>query len=298
MVFVNNKVSDKLNKAILFVLSFLTIATYISCTHVDLVDKMNTKVNIKLLSLSTDVPSSYTVEINGEEVIIGSYGNLPELFPGIYPVLVYSNSPTISVINGIAQVNMMNGQLNSFPDLFFSRWSEIRLDGNSTDNIVLELEQQVRILEIRITPPSGGVYDHISTIEAKLTGVAGRWDLKNNIAVGPAMEVPVQFIKQDNGTWLAKTQLLGLFGDRQDMVGEITFQDKSSQLKLLASSLRANKEEPSLSFQSDLSNSLKAFNIGKNIPFSLSGVIELPSESGFVVSINDWDLLNETGTAW
>lgn len=298
MVLKKMKVSNKMNKAIIYVLGFFIIALSISCVEVDLVDKPNTKVSLILPPLEEGGVESYTVEINGQKMTIGADGYLPELYPGVYPMLVYSNSPSITVNNGIAQVNLLNGQLNGFPDLFFSKSTEIRLENNVFDNKAIDLEAQVRLLEMIITPPSGGIYDHVSSIEGKVTGVSGRWDLINNVVVGPAMEVPVKFVKQDNGTWLAKLRLLGVFGNKQELIGEILFSNQSSQLRIKASSLKANQGEQSLLLQSDLSDYFKTFNTGKSVPFSLGGAIDLPTESGFVVSINEWQRLNETGIAW
>ena len=292
------KVSNKMNKAVIYVLGFFIIALSISCVEVDLVDKPNTKVSLRLPASEEGGAGSYTVEINGQKMTIGADGELSKLSPGLYPMLVYSNSPSITVNNGIAQVDLLNGQLNGLPDMFFSKSTEIRLENNAFDNKVIDLEAQVRLLEMIITPPSGGIYNHISSIEGKMTGVSGRWDLRNNVVVGPTMEVPVKFVKQDNGTWLAKLRLLGVFGDKQELIGEILFSNQSSPLRIKASSLKANQGEQSLPLQSDLSDYFKTFNNGKSVPFSLGGVIDLPTESGFVVSINEWQRLNETGTAW
>lgn len=298
MFFYKRKVIDKLKKAIIIVLGFFILASSISCIDVDLVDKPNTKVNIKLPSSNIDLSSSYTLEINDQKLIIGSEGNFPELFPGVYPLLVYSNAPSVNVVNGIAQVNTINGQMNNFPDLFFSKSTEIRLEGNSVSTTSIVLDQQIKLLEMRITPPSGSAYDHISTIEGKITGVASQWDLIKNIVVGPAMEVPVRFVKQSDGAWLAQVRLLGVFGAKQELIGEIRFLDRSNQPRLLASNLRANQDGQILNIQSDLSDSFKDFNTNKNIPLTLNGEIELPKESSFVVSINDWQRESESGVAW
>ncbi|MCA5006258.1 FimB/Mfa2 family fimbrial subunit [Sphingobacterium bovistauri] len=298
MVLNISEIINKISKSILVVLGLCIIVLSISCDDIELVDKPNTKVDVELPSLDDNGSNSYTVVINGQTIIIGGGGSLPELFPGVYPILVYSNNPSVTVLDGIAQVGLINGQLNSYPDLFFSKSGEISLESNSYDNTKIELEQQIRQLEIAIRPPSGGAYDHISTIEGKFTGVTGRWDLIKNTAVGPGMEVPVKFIKQDDGTWSAKLRLLGLFGEKQELIGEIRFLENSNQPRLKASSLQTNQQEQILPFQSDLTEFIKDFNREKSIPFSLNGVIELPTESGFVVSIKDWERQNEAGTAW
>jgi hypothetical protein len=295
MILKKTKLSNKMIKTIKCILGSFIITISLSCVKVDIVDKPKTKVNIQL-PLDIEVSNSYTVEINGEKVQIGPDGNLPELFSGVYPILVYNNTPSISVANGIASINMINGKLNSFPDLFFSNSSEIRLEANSSNNTPIQLQQQVRLLEMRILPTTGGIYNHISSIEGKLTGVAGRWDIKNNTAIGPEMEIPVKFIKEENGTWLAKLRLLGVFGNKQELFAEINFSERTSKLKSMASSLQIN-QAGILSIQSDLTSYFRDFNIGKSTPFSLNGGIDLPTESDFVVSINDWELINETGIA-
>lgn len=298
MIFKENTANYILNRTIICVLALFMMVSSMSCVDVELIDKPNTKITLKLPTISGDHPSSFTVLIDGQKLIIGPEGNLPEMYPGVYPIVVYNNTPTVSVVNGIAEVNRINGQLNSFPDLFFSTSSELQIENNSTNTAVIELAQQTRLLEMRISPPTGGIYDYVSSIEGTLSGVAGRWDIVNNVAVGPAMEVPVKFVKQDNGSWLAKIRLLGVFGDKQKLIGKISFTDNSNQSRLIASNLRANQSSYSLDLQSDLTSHFRNFNTDKSVTFRLDGVIELPIEGSFDVTINDWKQVNESGEAW
>lgn len=302
MVF-KSKCTYKINKTLICVLFAMIAISSTSCTDVDLVEKPNTTAKVNLPSSMVDSvkSDSYTVEINGQKLLVNSENSdLPVLAPGVYPILTYNNTNTISVVDGIAEVNTVNGQLNSFPDWFFSGYTNLNITNALFENQSINLEQQVRLLKLVITPPIGGVYDQITSIEGKLTGVAGRWDLKNNIPLGPSREVSLVFKKQSNGTWFTEILLLGVFGNTQELIADIQYSDVNQKVKIMSSSsnLKANQLS-SINLYSDLSDELKSFNTSKDIPLNISGSIELPVEVGFTVTIQDWiRTTTESGTAW
>lgn len=273
-------------KRIRYVLLYsMLLLSLLGCkTRTDLVDfgeiSLITDWTRRMAELS--VPASYTVKI-GEQLLTfsGSSNPLPELLPGNYPLLAYNTAEGFTVSNSLASVVLQNGLLSPQPGWLFSARGSIQVQNNKTESVTLQMQQQVRLLKITLTP-TGGTAGRLTGIQATLSGLAGSWDLAEEKPAGSALSVPLLFAKQANGSWQAEVRLLGIVGAKQELRGTLHFQDGNPV---------------DLALESDLSKDLAGFNTDKHIPMSLNATMETYTEAGFSVRINDWKRETETGTA-
>lgn len=255
-----------------------------SCTRINLEEKGVFKLltDWSKRSPGIEIPSSYTV-ILGDQILTFSEAEnqLPPLFPGNYKALIFNNAENIQIREGIATVSQDNGFLNPLPGWLFSATADLKYQNNIFSDVRVTLQQQIRQLTLKLIP-QGGTKDRITAISAELSGVAGAWDLVQNKAHGQALRVPLNFQKQQDGSWQTSIRLIGTLENKQIMQGTVYFADGKPQ---------------NLSLNSDLSAAMANFNTDKHIPFALSATFETQTETGFILHINNWVPVSNSGTA-
>lgn len=232
-----------------------------------------------------EIPSDYTVIINNQTLTFSNITNpLPELEAGIYPVHIYNTPDKISINGTTATVSATNGNIDPLPGWLFTAISEVQYADYKVETVTARMQQQVRQLTLTLKP-EGGTVDRIESITGNLSGIAGSWDFKENRSTGNAVNIPLVFVKQTDGTWQVTVRLLGITGMQQKLTGKITFTDGSPG---------------DMTLDSDLSSSLTAFNTDKKTPLALKGDMEeTTSEAGFSGTINKWQAAPDSGgIAW
>lgn len=264
-------------RTVLLTVNCLLLTVMSSCTLVDLEEPL--KGNITLTTdwskrtAGVEQPASYIVAINNQTLTFSNISNrLPEFVAGTYPIYVYNTPDKITINGTTATVATNNGQIEPQPDYLFTATTQAVYADFKEETITAAMQQQVRQLNITLKP-QGSTADKITNITASLSGVAGAWNFKTNQATGNAMNVPLSFVKQADGTWQATVRLLGITGNVQKLTGVIAFEDNSPA---------------DINLESELSSDLSAFNTDKINPLSLRGNIEIPSQAGFTVTISQW----------
>ena len=269
------------------ILLLLAIAAITSCTIVDLEDPLKGKItlvtNWENRTSGIEQPTNYTVIVNNQTLNYAQATNLlPELNTGTYPIYIYNTPDKISITGTTATVATTNNQVDPLPGWLFTATTQAVYADFKEETVTAVMQQQVRQLTITLKP-EGGTIDRIASISATLSGIAGAWDFKASKPAGNSMNVPITFIKQDNGTWQAVVRLLGITGTQQKLSGTVTFEDSAPTDIIL---------------DSDLSAIIAKFNTDKITPFSLRGDMkETPTELGFVTSVTDWIRVDESVVA-
>lgn len=263
----------------------LFMMSLVGCARIDLHEEgkiyLSTDWSEKMDGIHLD--GRYMVLIGSDTLYFNGLKNeLPSYYPGSYSMYIYNPVLGITIKDGLATVAQESGMLLPSPGWLFSAYVDIQIENDSEREVEVKVQQQVRELTL-VLKPTGGTKDRIKNIQAKLSGVAGQWDLKSNSAKGNGMEVPLQFNKQSNGDWTAIVRLLGCVGTSQMLSGSVSFQDGIPE---------------NLIISSDLSSSMKDFNQQKHVPLQLQAGFETQTAVGFEVSIRDWVVVNESGTAW
>lgn len=270
-------------KRILGLLIFLLPIS--SCSKIDLEEfaALTLVTNWNNRTPEITIPESYNVRIGDQNYVFGGDRNiLPKLGLGTHTAYIYNNAAHIEVEGTVAKVSQRNGVLEPMPGWLFTSSVSFENRNNLVEVIDASMRQETRELEIMLKP-IGGSADRMENIEANLMGVAGAWDFRNNIAVGPNMSVPLQFTKQSDGNWTAKVRLLGIMGSKQELIGVVHF---------------VGGRPLSLNFSSDMSQDLSDFNTDKPIVMQLQAALETANEAGFSTEITDWVKVNESGVAW
>ncbi len=272
------------------ILLLLTIAAMTSCTIVDLEEPMKGKITLitdwSKCTSGIEQPTSYSVIVNNQTLNYTQSTNLlPELNTGTYPIYIYNTPDKISIAGTTATVATPNNQVDPLPGWLFTATTQAIYTDFKEETVAAVMQQQVRQLTITLKP-EGGTIERITGITAILSGVAGAWDFKANKPAGNAMNVPLTFAKQDNGTWQAVVRLLGITGTQQKLSGTVTFEEGPPA---------------DITLDSDLSAIIAKFNTDKITPLLLQGEMkETPTECGFTSVITSWESGNgsgETGNA-
>lgn len=250
-----------------------------------------------------DIPNSFTFQIGDHKFLLDSnnniLNNLSFLGVGVHTAYVYTNTSNVIVEGHIARVSPLNTSqvnlkanttwsnqqvdlLNPMPDIFFASKLIFENKNNTIPTINLKMKQEIQELHI-ILKPIGSKVDQIIQIDARLSGIAGSWDLESNLPLGPGMVVPLAFSKQDDGTWIAKVRLIGVVGDKQELQGALHFKDNSYGL---------------LNFESDMTSDFVLFNKDKHIVLKLQAALKTPHEAKFTAELKDWIKVHDTSTAW
>lgn len=257
-----------------------------SCITIDLVEKTTISLTTDWTNRSNEVtiPEQYTVVIGEQQLTMSGPTNaLPTLDPGQYNVWIYNLASSVQIDGQYAHITpLAAGILTPNPGWFFTANTSIATVDFTSKTITVPMQQQVRELQI-ILKPSGDRNMDIVEIDAKLSGIAGTWDLAHNKVYGESMTVPLKFAKLTDGTWMSTVRLLGTMGNKQEIQGIVKL---------------SNMNTTDLKLSSDMSAEMGNFNEKKHIPMVLSGSFETGKEAGFDISIKDWNRKDEQGVAW
>jgi hypothetical protein len=200
-----------------------------------------------------------------------------------------SNLPVVNKTATVATIPAPAGQpgiwLDPQPGWLFSGRLQETVEADKDYAFTVPMMQQVRELTL-IIEPTGGTAHKIESITATLSGVAGTLDIDSDTHGSPS-NVALSFTKitegTDAGKWSATVRLLGVAGSEQKLTGTIRF---------------TGGAPGDMPLESDLTTDLATFNQKKNEPLTLGGTVtETPTETGFTVTINDWNKETGSGTA-
>ena len=190
-------------------------------------------------------------------------------------MLAYNTPQGFTVTDGIARVERTDGTvraltdfINPLPDYLYSGTERITVVADDTLRMNLDVVQRVRDLHLELTVTEGDP-ERIAAITGTLSGVAEAYDLWNGTLHGEVVSAHPAFTR--NGDKVsADLRLLGIMGDVQTLDILLTFSNGDTQ-----------------SIESDLTEVLAGFN-GSTEPFTLTGNLRTPVESGFSGSIDGW----------
>lgn len=232
------------------------------------------------------IPASYTVRVGEYSApLSGTTHTLDNYFaPGSYRAYVY-NTPEHILINdataSVASVTTPAGQsgpfVHSAPGWLFTSALDAAIEKDTDHTFTALMQQQVRELTL-VIEPTGGSVERIESIEGRLSGAAGSFDLDNGTHGTPS-NVALTFSRittgADAGKWSSTVRLLGTAGAEQTLHAEIAFTDNTPQ---------------SVTLDSDLTSALAAFNADKREPLALGGrMVETPTGIGFDATIEQWE---------
>ncbi len=231
-------------------------------------------------------PSSYQVAYGSTALTATSDTyTIPNLFaPGNYTVYFYNAVTGIPVKGTTARVGEttvpqgLSGHfIESLPGWFFTGKLQAGVQKDTNHDFEVKMHQQVRQLTI-VVEPKGETGDHIKSITASLSGVAGTLDIDSE-EHGTASDILLDFTKISSGTdagkWFATVRLLGVTGSGQRLSGTMAFTGGSPN---------------DITLDSDLTTALANFNADKKTPLTLGGeVVETPSGVGLgPATIQGW----------
>ena len=265
--------------------SLLVVFTMSSCTLIDLEDPVKGKITLitdwSKRAAGVQQPDGYTVVINNQTLTFSSTTNqLPSFSAGLYPVRIYNTPDKINVDGSIATVAVTENAVDPLPGWLFTAVREVEYTDFGEETVTVVMQQQVRKLTIILKSENGSA-SRIANITAYLSGVVGAWDFEANQPSGGAVNIPLIFAKQIDGTWQSSVRLLGTTGSQQRLTGLVAFEAGSPT---------------DMPLDSDLSASLAGFNFDKRTPLLLQGEMEeTATELGFVGLISSWELGNGGG---
>lgn len=230
-------------------------------------------------------PASYTVKADDYTATVSGATNLLDhLFePGKYTIYAYNTAEHITVSGTTATVEAApasTGQTGTFVrntlGWLFASVADVAIEKDTEYALTAVMQQQVRQLTLVIEPTGGTVYK-IERITGTLSGVAASLDIADGTHGAPS-NVELQFEKITDGAnagkYTATVRLLGTAGTQQQLTTTIAFTDGSPA---------------AVTFTSDLTTALAAFNADKRTPLTLGGsVVETPTGAGFSATITDW----------
>lgn len=236
----------------------------------------------------------YTVDVGGRTFEAdGSTFAVPGLFaPGTYAVTVHNRPEGFSVEDLVARVAPLEAAartasrekaartadelIRPLPGYLYSGTRRIEVVADDSLEVGVSVSQRVRDLHIELAV-TGGDPGRIASARGTLSGIAGAFDLTTRQTTGGAVSTVVEFTRTGDRL-AAAARLLGLAGDRQTLVVEVTFTDGRRQ-----------------SVGSDLTDCLKDFGGGLTEPFRLRGDLDTPVEAGMEATIGNWQPGNGGG---
>ncbi len=263
-------------------------------THPDL-GKVEVEITLSTLDLetgeSTDPdatsPTSYTLVLDGEEVIVGADGALAEtLEPETYTIYAYNNTSELNMENNITETGegtitsskiVDAGMVESLTeDLYFGTQTITVL----ADQIIYSeiiLKQVTRTIKFNLNL-IGGEIDNIVAVTASMGGIASQWECVEDIPIGDVVTIALDFAQGEsltkataNDYLTSSIKVLGINGDEQLLNLKLTFANGNTQ-----------------SFTSDVSDQLVGSNDIKSTPIILSGSLIVNTEFGATGTITDW----------
>lgn len=237
------------------------------------------------------VPQNYILRIGiKEQTVSGETNTFGSLFlPGNRDLLVYHQADGITITGDVATVNTLaDGTLEPLPGYLFSAARKLEIVKDDTLRVTMPMAQHIRklVLDLRLKP---GDEARIASTSATLTGIASAIRLTDGAttSTGGKSVVPAFRIAADGrGTRLAGrtpraagqpmlTATLHLAGV---MPGE-------KQLLTLTLTLTNGYVQ---SIPADLTEMLRDFDTGGNLPLTLDANLELPAGAGVSAAISDW----------
>lgn len=239
-------------------------------------------VNISLpeSTSASDVPTSVTVEIDGERYTVDDETSLiPKFFdPGEYTMYVYNESEGVTFESGIATVAVVDGAIQSNIDATFFSMQTLTITADYvtlTNAPLTQIDGEVKF-NFAIT---SGDPDNVARATASLTGITREWDCVNNAPYGdPATMLPTmtqggaETRSADNDTISSTIQMLGTNGGEQLFTMTLTYIDGAVH-----------------SVTHDVSALLSGFNSDKQNPVTLSADIAVTTDiEGGKFTIENW----------
>lgn len=241
------------------------------------------------------VPDSYILRIGTEEqTVSGETNAFNTLFlPGSQDLLAYNQPDWITVTGDGATVNALpDGTLAPLPGYLFTAARKLEIVKDDTLRVTLPMRQRIRelILDLKLKPGDG---QRIASTSATLAGIASAIDLATGAitSTGGKSVVPVFTMAADgNGTRLAgqtprasgqpmltaTLRLMGVMpGERQLLALTLTLTD--GYVKTIPA---------------DLTELLRDFDTGGNLPLTLDANLELPAGAGMNAAISDWTVVD------
>jgi hypothetical protein len=263
----------------------ITIAVVIgclaSCVFVELHDADHPEHG-KITALNTDwtdrdegvdIPAGYTVQVGDYSArLSGPTNAIDNYFPeGTYTIHIWNEVANINTdaINRVSTANYTAGETG----WLFTGSQEVNIEKEKEHAFTVVMHQQVRLLtlELEIT---GDAADHITEVDATLSGITSAINITNGNPTGETVSVTPAFIKT-NDKYTANLRLLGIQGNAQILTLTLHFDSGN------ASDITA---------VSDLSEKMTAFNANKAVPFTLkAGVAVKDTALGVSVEISDWE---------
>lgn len=198
----------------------------------------------------------------------------PELFePGSHTLVAHTAAGKIAVSDLTASVAAVrDGSIDPLPGYLLSATHGIEVMRDDTTRVELPMHQRVRDLHIELTITEGNP-ERIAGVEGTLSGVAGAFDLAQQVVTGAVVSTSPAFTRVGDEV-TADARLLGTAGERQTLKLEIRFSDGRTQTT-----------------ESDLTELLAGFNDGDmTVPLTVKGNLLTPTEAGFTATITDWEI--------
>lgn len=255
-----------------------------SCVKDDLYDTPHPDRGV--IAVAMDLPAGtasddFTVETGGTlmEKKENSYIVSEPLMPGEYSVLAHNTPQGFTIADGIARVNVADASralstlIEPLPGCLYSGTERIRVIADDTVRVSLDVAQRTRDLHLRLTVTEGNP-ERIATVKGTLSGVAGAYDMRQEVLCGDAVSTAPVFTRTGDKV-SADLRLLGTMGDTQTLTLEITFTDGDTQ-----------------TVESGLTEPLAAFNSGTEA-VTLAGDLHTPTEIGMGSStITPWEVVD------
>lgn len=220
------------------------------------------------------VPDAFTVECaktQSKVTLSGKTVEYPNLLtPGEYTLNLYNESEDITLTDYTATVVSDEQGIKAQPTTLYygTLTKEIERNKEYTETVIMQpITGQIEF-EIHL---SGDRINDITNIQATLSGVAERWELKNSITVGKAITIAPIFTKTGNKL-TAMVRLLGVVGAEQKLTITLTYIDQTTQTE-----------------EYDYSVSFSKFNDNKRSIKHLNAELETPLRLNFDVGVDDWE---------
>lgn len=202
----------------------------------------------------------------------------PELFaPGKHTFHAWNGCERMTVTDGVAKVDeTAQGVIESLPGYLFTTCREMDVVQDDTLRVNIPMAQRTRDLRFELTVTEGAP-EWIASVKGTISGIAGAFDLAAQKTTGEAVATTVAFTRTGDKL-TADARLLGIAGDRQTLVIDITFADGRTQTT-----------------ESDLTDYLKDFGSDMTETFRLAGDLNTPIEADMNATIENWQPGNGGG---
>jgi hypothetical protein len=228
-------------------------------------------------------PTNYTLYVNNNLSTIPTTEHIFPLLinPGKHSILVCTKSEkmNIDLQASVAGMEIVHGEIDGNIEPFFTYTNTLDIKGDFVTQITASMKRQSRKLTILLhIDDMLGVTPIDKT--ATLTGIASQVGYETNEIMG--LKSPVLFVKPDfklydnknkKSEFRASVELLGIVPENNQILSFTMLYEKDGQQK-----------DP-INIHIDLTESLRSFNVNKNIPMELN--CNLLSVNG---DISEWEI--------